>query len=147
MKSNRSYVIIGAVAVIVVCVFALSVGLMFRAKAEKQAEKQLSGINELKNIALTEKHQSELREQKASFKSDSALWVLKQQRQEFELLNKNFSNLNSNVMSLKSLYNQNYNELKNIPNEKDHVIDASLSEQSDFISKYKYREYTGITNP
>lgn len=143
MKSNRIYVIIGAIAVLIVCVFALSVGLLFRAKAEKQ----ISGINELKNIALAEKQQSEIREQKANFKSDSALSVLKKQNEGVELLNKNFTSLNSNVMNLKSLYDKNLNNLKNIPNEKDHVIDASADQQFDFITKFKYREYTGLTNP
>ena len=52
-----------------------------------------------------------------------------------------FNNLEKSIQGLKIDYQLKFNELKEITNEKDAIPNASLNEQLDFISKYKYSEY------
>lgn len=136
IKLNKD-VIYGFIAVVLISCFAYAVGNIF----SENSEKQLLEIRNVQQTLKSEKHQAELREQKANFKRDSALSVLGRQTTEINLMNKNFTTLNTGIFNMQSLFNKQLNELKNIQNEKDHITDAPISEQYDFITKFRYKEY------
>ncbi|WP_284460771.1 hypothetical protein [Chryseobacterium sp.] len=142
MKINKD-LIYGLLVTILISAFAYSVGNIFK----ENSEKQVSEIKKIQEAQKQERYKAEQREKTANFKSDSALSVLEKQQYQMNLMNKNFSNLNFNILSMKSMYDQNFNDLKNIQNESDHVNSAPVNEQFDFISKYRYKEYSGGTNP
>ena len=142
MKINKD-IISAFVFVLIVAVFSLFVGITFK----ENSENELNEIKKVLNNQEAEKKNSEQREHVANFKRDSALSLLGTQKNEMFRLQSQFTSLNNNVLNLRGVFDKNLTELKNIQNEKDHVIDASLSEQYDFLSAYRYREYSGSTNP
>lgn len=142
MKINKD-LIYGFLVTVLISAFAYSVGNIFK----ENSEKQVSEIRKIQEIQKQERDKAEQREKTANYKRDSALSVLERQTGEIHLINQNFSDLNSNILSMKFLHDKNFNELKSYQNEKDHITDASLSEQLDFLSKYRYKEYSGTTNP
>ena len=136
MKINKD-IIYGFIAVLIISGFSLFVGIIFK----QNSENEVTEIKKIQKNQEAERKQAELREQKANFKSDSALTVLAKQTVEMNLMNKNFMNLNSNVVNMRSAYDKNFKDLKTIQNEKDHIVNAPISEQFDFITKYRYKEY------
>lgn len=142
MKINKD-IIYAFIAVLIVAGFSLFVGIIFK----ENSENELAEIRRVLANQEAEKQKSELREHVANFKRDSALSILKSQ-QEFDFtLQKDLNLLKVNISDLTGIFHKNFNELKNIQNEKDHVYDASLSEQYDYVTKYRYQEYSGGTNP
>lgn len=129
--------LIGFVAVLLVSGFAYLIGDMVKAESDKN----LAGIRAVQKTQLEEKQKSEIREQLANFKRDSALSVLNIQTNQMNQLKFKFDKINSNISGFRNVYERNQLELKNIQNEKDHIIDVPISEQSDFLSKYQYKEY------
>ncbi|WP_185246621.1 hypothetical protein [Chryseobacterium bernardetii] len=142
MKINKD-LIYGFLVTVLISAFAYSVGNIFK----ENSEKQVSEIRKIQEVQKQERKSAEEREKAANYKRDSALTVLERQTGEIHLINQNFSNLNFNILSMRTLYDKNFTDLKKLQNEKDHISNASLSEQFDFLSKYRYQEYSGGTNP
>ncbi|WPO89859.1 hypothetical protein [Chryseobacterium sp. HR92] len=142
MKINKD-LLYAFLVVLLISVFASVVGNIFKESNEKELT-ELRKIQEAQNDA---KYQSELREKAANNKSDSFKSVLEQQNIGIGILNDNFKNMNNSILNMKTMYDKNFTDLKNLQNESDHINSASISEQFDFISKYKYKEYTGGPNP
>lgn len=142
MKINKD-ILYALLVVLLISAFAFAVGNVIK----KNSENQIAEIIKLQEFQKSEMQRSEQRERTANFKSDSAFSVLQGQQYQISLLNKNFSNLNFNILSMKNMYEKDYNDLKNIQNESDHVINAPVNEQYDFITKYRYKEYSGGSNP
>lgn len=142
MKINKD-LLHAFLVVLLISVFATVVGYIFKESNEKELT-ELRKIQEGQNEA---NYQSELRENAANVKRDSFKSVLEQQNIGISILNENFKNMNNNILGMKTLYDKNFTDLKNLQNENDHINSASISEQFDFISKYKYKEYSGGTNP
>ncbi|WP_137905377.1 hypothetical protein [Chryseobacterium sp. 2VB] len=142
MKINKD-LLYAFLVVLLISVFASVVGNIFKESNEKELT-ELRKIQEAQNDA---KYQSELREKAANNKSDSFRNVLEQQNIGIGILNDNFKNMNNSILNMKTMYDKNFLDLKNIQNESDHINSASINEQFDFISKYKYKEYSGGTNP
>jgi len=136
MKINKD-IIYGFIAVLIISGFSLFVGIIFK----QNSENEVTEIKKIQKNQEAERKQAELREQKANFKRDSALAVLGRQTAEMNLMNKNFMNLNSSVVNMRSAYDKNFKDLKTIKNEKDYIIDATANEQLDFLTKYRYKEY------
>ena len=136
MKIKKD-IIYGFIAVLIISGFSLFVGIIFK----QNSENEVTEIKKIQKNQEAERKQAELREQKANFKSDSALTVLAKQTVEMNLMNKNFTSLNSSVVNMRSAYDKNFKDLKTIKNEKDYIIDATANEQLDFLTKYRYKEY------
>jgi|GEM_PF-1766785 len=136
MKINKD-IIYGFIAVLIISGFSLFVGIIFK----QNSENEVTEIKKIQRNQEAERKQAALREQKANFKRDSALSVLGKQTVEMNLMNKNFTNLNSNVLNMRSAYDKNFKDLKTIQNEKDHIVNAPVSEQLNFLTKYRYKEY------
>ena len=142
MKINKD-LIQAFLVVLLISGFALVVGNIFK----ESNEKELTELRKIQEAQKEEKYKSELREKAADHKRDSFKSVLDRQQIGINLLNDNFKNINSNILNMKSFYDKTFNELKNIQNEKDHITTPSIDEQSNYISKYKYKEYSGSSNP
>ena len=96
-------------------------------------EDNIKVINEIHRGQIIDsltKKQAEKNELIANGKRDSAIALLDVSRQN-EIL----------IISKRTQYLQQLNELKNSQNEKDIVSGATDSQQLDFITKYKYTEY------
>lgn len=130
MNNNVKNILAGLFAVLVVCVFAFSVINM----TKENAEKQMHALKEIKINAQKEAAE-------ANKNRDAVI------KQNFELskqiggLENQVIIFSKNIMGLSSKFDKSFNEIKNYQNEKDHVTDAPTDEQSDFLSKYKYKEY------
>ncbi|SHH95840.1 hypothetical protein SAMN05421866_0034 [Chryseobacterium oranimense] len=129
--------------VLLISVFAFVVGNIFK----ESNEKELTELRKIQEEQKNARYQSELREQAANNKSDSFRSVLEKQNIGIGILNDNFKNMNNSILNMKTMYDKNFTDLKNLQNENDHINSASINEQFDFISKYKYKEYSGGTNP
>lgn len=130
MNNNVKNILAGLFAVLVVCLFAFAVINM----TKENSAKQMDALKEIKTDAEKEAII-------ANKKRDSVL------RQNFQLSQKvggletRMIMFNSSIQGLSSKFDKSFNEIKNYQNEKDHVIDAPTDEQSDFLSKYRYKEY------
>ncbi|EFK36786.1 Uncharacterised protein [Chryseobacterium gleum] len=142
MKINKDK-LYAFLIVLLISVFAFVVGNIFK----ESNEKELTELRKIQEEQKNARYQSELREQAANSKSDSFRSVLEKQNIGIGILNDNFKNMNNNILNMKTMYDKNFTDLKNIQNESDHINSASINEQFDFISKYKYKEYSGGTNP
>lgn len=131
------YAIQGLLAVIIITVFAGSV----RYLAIEDNQKVISTIKKGQNEDMKARAIAEERERVANKKRDSTLLLLNASRQNETLLLNRFLGIEKSVFLLQQQYNEQYNELKNIQNEKDIIPDVSTAEQLDFISKYRYSEY------
>ncbi|WP_288447898.1 hypothetical protein [uncultured Chryseobacterium sp.] len=129
--------------VLLISVFAFVVGNIFK----ESNEKELAELRKIQKAQQDDRYNSELREQAANQKRDSFKTALEQQNIGIGILNDNFKNMNNNILNMKTMYDKNFTDLKNLQNENDHINSASINEQFDFISKYKYKEYSGGTNP
>ncbi|WP_343643163.1 hypothetical protein [Chryseobacterium sp.] len=142
MKINKD-LLYAFLVVLLISVFASVVGNIFK----ESNEKELTELRKIQEEQKNARYQSELREQAANYKSDSFRSVLERQNIGIGILNDNFKNMNNSILNMKTMYDKNFLDLKNIQNESDHINSASINEQFDFISKYKYKEYSGGTNP
>lgn len=131
MNNNVKNILAGLFAVLVVCLFAFAVINM----TKENSAKQMEALEEIKINAEKEAIT-------ANKKRDSVL------RQNFELsqkvggLENRMIMFNSNILGLSSKFDKSFNEIKNYQNEKIHVNDdAPIDEQSDFLTKYQYKEY------
>lgn len=131
------YAIQGLLAVIIITVFAGSV----RYLAIEDNQKVISTIKKGQNEDMKARAIAEERERVANKKRDSTLLLLNASRQNETLLLNRFLGIEKSVFLLQQQYNEQFNELKNIQNEKDIIPDVSTAEQLDFISKYRYSEY------
>lgn len=130
MNNNVKNILAGLFAVLVVCLFAFAVINM----TKENSAKQMEALEEIKTNAEKEAIT-------ANKKRDSVLRQNLELSQQVGGLETRMIIFNSSIIGLSSKFDKSFNEIKNYQNEKDHVIDASVSEQSDFISKYKYKEY------
>lgn len=139
MKINKD-LFSAFLVVLLVSAFAYTV-------VKESSDRELMEIRKIQENQRVEKYQSELRERTANQKRDSFKNILEQQNIGIGILSDNFKNINNSILNMRIEYNKNFNELKNTQNESDHINSASINEQFDFISKYKYKEYSGGTNP
>lgn len=130
MNNNVKNILASLFAVLVVCLFAFAVINM----TKENSAKQMEALEEIKTNAEKEAIT-------ANKKRDSVLRQNLELSQQVGGLETRMIMFNSSIIGLSSKFDKSFNEIKNYQNEKDHVIDASVSEQSDFISKYKYKEY------
>lgn len=130
MNNNVKNILAGLFAVLVVCLFAFAVINM----TKENSAKQMEALEEIKTNAEKEAIT-------ANKKRDSVLRQNLQLSQQVGGLETRMIMFNSSIIGLSSKFDKSFNEIKNYQNEKDHVTDAPLSEQSDFVSKYKYKEY------
>lgn len=139
MKINKD-LLSAFLVVLLVSAFAYTV-------VKETSDRELMYIQKVLDNQHNERYQSELREKAANQKRDSFKNILQQQNIGIGILNDNFKNINNNILNMKTMYDKNFTDLKNLQNESDHINSASINEQFDFISKYKYKEYSGGTNP
>ncbi|AZA91119.1 Uncharacterised protein [Chryseobacterium nakagawai] len=139
MKINKD-LLSAFLVVLLVSAFAYTV-------VKESSDRELMEIRKIQETQRVEKYQSELREKTANQKRDSFKNILERQNIGIGILSDNFKNMNNSILNMRTEYDKNFNELKNTQNESDHINSASINEQFDFISKYKYKEYTGVTNP
>lgn len=130
MNNNVKNILAGLFAVLVVCLFAFAVINM----TKENSAKQMEALEEIKTNAEKEAIT-------ANKKRDSVLRQNLQLSQQVGGLETRMIMFNSSIIGLSSKFDKSFNEIKNYQNEKDHVTDAPVSEQSDFVSKYKYKEY------
>ena len=130
--------LLGFLAVLLVSGFAYLIGDIVREKISKQNNTQIELIKEQNRRA---NELSDERERRANRKRDSALAMLNIQSEEINLMNINFSKLNTNINGLKDVYQKNYSELKIYQHEKPVINNSTVAEQADFLSKYRYEEY------
>ncbi|MGD1319526.1 hypothetical protein [Chryseobacterium sp. 2R14A] len=136
MKINKD-VLYGFIAVLLISGFTI-INIVI---SKQSSAAEIAEIQKVQKAQKEDQIQSKLSEKAADLKRDSALSVLGRQTTEMFYLRRDFNSLSSNVLNLKTIFNENFNQLKNIQNEKDHVTDAPVSEQLDFITKYRYKEY------
>lgn len=139
MKINKD-LLSAFLVVLLVSAFAYTV-------VKESSDRELMEIRKIQENQRIEKYQSELREKAANNKRDSFKSILEQQNIGIGILNDNFKNMNNSILNMRNEYNKNFSELKNAQNESDHINSASVNEQFDFISKYKYKDYSGGPNP
>ncbi|AZB01300.1 hypothetical protein EG359_17500 [Chryseobacterium joostei] len=139
MKINKD-LLSAFLVVLLVSAFAYTV-------VKESSDRELMEIRKIQENQRVEKYQSELRENAANQKRDSFKNILQQQNIGIGILSDNFKNINNSILNMRTEYDKNFNELKSTQNESDHINSASINEQFDFISKYKYKEYSGGTNP
>lgn len=130
MNNNVKNILAGLFAVLVVCLFAFAVINM----TKENSAKQMEALEEIKTNAEKEAIT-------ANKKRDSVLRQNLELSQQVGGLETRMIMFNSSIIGLSSKFDKSFNEIKNYQNEKDHVIDAPTDEQSDFLSKYKYKEY------
>ena len=123
--------------VMLISVFAASVIYL----TKSQNKDQIRQLQELKGLAIAERHRSELAEQRANIKRDSAMSVMLQTRSEFAKLNTQYNTIVKNIAGIRIDLDSHLFELQNIKDEKANIPDATLSEQVDFLSKFRYTEY------
>lgn len=139
MKINKD-LFSAFLVVLLVSAFAYTV-------VKESSDRELMEIRKIQENQRVEKYQSELRERTANQKRDSFKNILQQQNIGIGILSDNFKNINNSILNMRTEYDKNFNELKNTKNESDHINSASINEQFEFLTKYKYKEYSGGTNP
>lgn len=130
MNNNVKNILAGLFAVLVVCLFAFAVINM----TKENSAKQMEALEEIKTNA-------EIEAITANKKRDSVIRQNSQLSQQVGGLETRMIMFDKNILGLSSKFDKSFNEIKNYQNEKDHVIDAPTDEQSDFLSKYRYKEY------
>lgn len=120
--------------VALVSIFAISILTI----SKSQNKDQMDQLRELKDIATQEQQRSELREQMANYKRDSAMAMMSKTQQEFTLLKSQYGTIIRNIAGLRIDFET---QIKNLNNEKFDVPNATPNEQRDFLSKYRYSEY------
>lgn len=123
--------------VLLISLFAASVIYL----TKSQNKDQIQQLQELKDLAIAERQRSELAEQRANIKRDSAMSVMLQTKSEFTKLNTQYNTIVKNIAGIRIDLDSHLFELQNIQDEKANIPDATLSEQVDFLSKFRYTEY------
>lgn len=129
--------LIGLAGVLLVILFAGAV----RYLAVEDNDKVIAEIkkNQVKDEILRE--QAQQNEIAATAKADSALILLRASRENEIYFTNELKGIKNSLYGFQNSYFKSLNELKNIQNEKDVTYDATLHEQLDFITKYRYSEY------
>lgn len=130
MNNNVKNILAGLFAVLVVCLFAFAVINM----TKENSAKQMDALEEIKTNAEKEAIT-------ANKKRDSVIRQNSQLSQQVGGLENRMIMFDRNILGLSSKFDKSFNEIKIYQNEKDHVTDAPTDEQSDFLSKYRYKEY------
>ena len=128
---------LGLIAVILVVIYTGAV----RYLTIQDNKEVISALENSKKQDKLNKDESLKREQFARKQRDSVISLLNDSRKNEIIFFTKFNNLEKSIQGLKIDYQLKFNELKELTNEKDAIPNASLNEQLDFISKYKYSEY------
>lgn len=129
--------LIGFSVVLLVMLFAGAV----RYLAVEDNDKIIAAIqkNKVRDEILRE--QAQQNEIEAKAKADSILILLRVSRENEIYFTNELRRIKTTIYGFRDSYFKSLNELKNIQNEKDVTYDATVSEQLDFITKYRYSEY------
>ena len=130
-------ILLGLIAVILVVIYTGAVRYL-TIQDNKEVISALENSNKQDKL---NKDESLKREQFAKKQRDSVISLLNDSRKNEIIFFTKFNNLEKSIQGLKIDYQLKFNELKEITHEKDAIPNASLNEQLDFISKYKYSEY------
>lgn len=135
--AKNKNILLGLIAVILVVIYTGAV----RYLTIQDNKEVISALENSKKQDKLNKDESLKREQFARKQRDSVISLLNDSRKNEIIFFTKFNNLEKSIQGLKIDYQLKFNELKELTNEKDAIPNASLSEQIDFISKYKYSEY------
>lgn len=135
--ARNKNILLGLIAVILVVIYTASV----RYLTMQDNKEVISALENSKKQDKLNKDESLKREQFARKQRDSVISLLNDSRKNEIIFFTKFNNLEKSIQGLKIDYQLKFNELKELTNEKDAIPNASLNEQLDFISKYKYSEY------
>lgn len=135
--AKNKNILLGLIAVILVVIYTGAV----RYLTIQDNKEVISALENSKKQDKLNKDESLKREQFARKQRDSVISLLNDSRKNEIIFFTKFNNLEKSIQGLKIDYQLKFNELKEITNEKDAIPNASLNEQLDFISKYKYSEY------
>ena len=135
--AKNKNILLGLIAVILVVIYTGAVRYL-TIQDNKEVISALENSNKQDKL---NKDESLKREQFARKQRDSVISLLNDSRKNEIIFFTKFNNLEKSIQGLKIDYQLKFNELKEITNEKDAIPNASLNEQLDFISKYKYSEY------
>ena len=135
--AKNKNILLGLIAVILVVIYTGAV----RYLTIQDNKEVISALENSKKQNKLNKDESLKREQFAKKQRDSVISLLNDSRKNEIIFFTKFNNLEKSIQGLKIDYQLKFNELKEITNEKDAIPNASLIEQLDFISKYKYSEY------
>lgn len=135
--AKNKNILLGLIAVILVVIYTGAV----RYLTIQDNKEVISALENSKKQDKLNKDESLKREQFARKQRDSVISLLNDSRKNEIIFFTKFNNLEKSIQGLKIDYQLKFNELKELTNEKDAIPNASLSEQLDFISKYKYSEY------
>lgn len=135
--AKNKNILLGLIAVILVVIYTGAVRYL-TIQDNKEVISALENSNKQNKL---NKDESLKREQFARKQRDSVISLLNDSRKNEIIFFTKFNNLEKSIQGLKIDYQLKFNELKELTNEKDAIPNASLNEQLDFISKYKYSEY------
>lgn len=135
--AKNKNILLGLIAVILVVIYTGAV-IYLTIQDNKEVICALENSNKQDKL---NKDESLKREQFAKKQRDSVISLLNDSRKNEIIFFTKFNNLEKSIQGLKIDYQLKFNELKELTNEKDAIPNASLNEQLDFISKYKYSEY------
>ena len=135
--TKNKNILLGLIAVILVVIYTGAV----RYLTIQDNKEVISALEKSKKQDKLNKDESLKREQFARKQRDSVISLLNDSRKNEIIFFTKFNNLEKSIQGLKIDYQLKFNELKELTNEKDAIPNASLNEQLDFISKYKYSEY------
>ena len=135
--AKNKNILLGLIAVILVVIYTGAVRYL-TIQDNKEVISALENSNKQDKL---NKDESLKREQFARKQRDSVISLLNDSRKNEIIFFTKFNNLEKSIQGLKIDYQLKFNELKELTNEKDAIPNASLNEQLDFISKYKYSEY------
>ena len=135
--AKNKNILLGLIAVILVVIYTGAV----RYLTIQDNKEVISALENSKKQDKLNKDESLKREQFARKQRDSVISLLNDSRKNEIIFFTKFNNLEKSIQGLNIDYQLKFNELKELTNEKDAIPNASLNEQLDFISKYKYSEY------
>ena len=135
--AKNKNILLGLIAVILVVIYTGAV----RYLTIQDNKEVISALENSKKQDKLNKDESLKRELFARKQRDSVISLLNDSRKNEIIFFTKFNNLEKSIQGLKIDYQLKFNELKELTNEKDAIPNASLNEQLDFISKYKYSEY------
>ena len=124
-------ILLGFLAILIVIVFAYSVSLVFQSANKKELRK----LEEINSNAKTNAAIATAKANDLASKND-------QLKREVIKIKSELGENNKILNKFQTSYSNSLNELNKYKNEKDFVPDnASINEQSDYLSKYKYKPY------
>lgn len=131
LTNKAKGILLGFFAILIVIVFAYSVSLVFQSANKKELRKlEEINSNAQTNAAIATAKANDL----ASKNDQLKLEVIK--------IKSELGENNKILNKFQTSYSNSLNELNKYKNEKDFVPDnASINEQSDYLSKYKYKPY------